>query len=152
MGRPAAPHGTRAAARRHQREKSPLCEPCRKALAEYNAGRRQAETSTEDSGPEPRPLAHLPGAMVDDQFVLDARRELLENMALVKVAMSKVAENDPLKIVTLSKRHSELLGELRVLAAGGASSPTPEEADPFDQFFGGGAAAGRPAAAPRTQA
>ena len=76
---------------------------------------------------------------------VDARAELLANMALVKRAMEAIAEADPLKIVQLSKRHSELVEEL-VKVSGSTPSNSVEEADPF--AFLGNAARG-PAPAPR---
>jgi hypothetical protein len=146
MGRPKALCGTAAAARRHERLHEPLDDACRAAL--------DAEKGVGAGEPEPRPLAMLPGARVADEKVdLDARSELLANMALVRAAMEKVTEADPLKIGPLSKRHSELVAELRALGAAppaGGPVETPREADPFEQLFGPGGAPRRSATAPRT--
>jgi hypothetical protein len=91
----------------------------------------------------------MPAAPAGD---VDARAELLANMALVKKAMEAIAEADPLKIVQLSKRHSELVEEL-VKVSGSRPSGGERDAgggDPFDGIFAG--AAGRSAAPPRVKA
>jgi hypothetical protein len=137
-----------AAFRRHRRLKEVPCDLCVAANEAENAARRAAAPEV-----TPRPLAMLPGAQVADEKVdLDARAELLANMKLVRAAMQKVTEADPLKIGPLSKRHSELVAELRALgAAPPAGGPAvSEEANPFVEFFGPGGTHRRSAAAPRT--
>lgn len=103
-----------------------------------------------DDDAQSAPIVALPGGSVEMPAAphgdVDARAELLANMALVKKAMEAIAEADPLKIVTLSKRHSELVDEL-VKVSGTAPAAAPGEADPFAGFFGG--SAGRPAPTPR---
>lgn len=146
MARPPAPCGTFSAYKRHKRKGEPVDADCRRAMQAEVAKRSAKATDSEQSAT----VTLLPAALeLDEQLRLDARKELMENMQLVKAAMQKVSESDPLKIVTLSKRHSELLNELRSLSSTSVSGGEPEEADPFEQFFGAGGASRRPTAAPR---
>ncbi|PRI10928.1 hypothetical protein [Leucobacter massiliensis] len=95
-------------------------------------------------------MVALPGGAVEfpeePKGDVDARAELLANMALVKRAMEAIAEADPLKIVQLSKRHSELVEELVKVSGSAPASGDDGEGDPF--AFLGDAARG-PAPAPR---
>lgn len=150
MGRPLAPHGSMAAFRRHKRLGETPCGPCAAANDAENAARRGKEGQI-----EPRPLAMLPTALaMDAELAVEYRTELLANLKLVKAAMAKVTETDPLKIVPLSKRHSELLAELRTFAGakqpGASAEGETGEVDPFESIFGAGGAPRRPATAPRT--
>lgn len=146
MARPPAPCGTFSAYKRHKRKSEPVDDACHRAMQAEVAKRSARATDSEQSAT----VTLLPAALaMDEQLRLDARAELMANMQLVKAAMQRVAETDPLKIVTLSKRHSELLNELRSLSSAGGAVGDPEEADPFEQFFGAGGASRRPTAAPR---
>lgn len=150
MPRRMAAHGTyRAYLRCKQRPEGP-CKECLAAKDARNASRR-ADNAPE-KGHEPRPLAMLPSAIaMDAELAIEYREELLANLKLVKAAMQKVTETDPLKIVPLSKRHSELLAELKAFAGGKPPAAAgSEEGDPFEQFFGPGGTPRRPATAPRT--
>lgn len=88
-----------------------------------------------------------PGSVVD----LDAREELLENARIVKQAMRQVAVSEPLKVAALSKRHSELIAEIRALDGVPASAVPADggKENPFRAFFGDGNVAGLPTAASR---
>jgi len=147
-----APCGTDSAYQRHRRRGEPIDAACREA---HNATRRKREADTDDDALDPRPIVALPGGSVRMPDApagdMDARAELLANMALVKKAMEAIAEADPLKIVQLSKRHSELVDEL-VRVTGGPSGPgagPAGEADPVAEFFNARRAAGGATAAPR---
>ena len=113
-----------------------------------DAGRRRAGRDSDEA--DPRPVVTLPGGSVPMPDVpkgdVDARAELLANMELVKRAMQAIAEADPLKIVQLSKRHSELVEELVRVSGPVPPSESSGEADPF--AFLGNTARG-PAPAPR---
>lgn len=146
MARPPAPCGTLSAYKRHKRKGEAVDQPCMAAMRADSASR----TASADDDAQSAPIVTLPGGSVKmpapPEVDVDARAELLANMALVKKAMEAIAEADPLKIVTLSKRHSELVDELVKVSgpvAGGAPS---KEADPF--AFLGDSARG-PAPAPR---
>lgn len=153
MARELAPCGTRAAYMRHKRRGEAVDQACQAANAAYQrekSGRAQDEERS-------TPIVALPGGGVEmpatpeaSQVTVDARAELLANMALVKKAMEAISEADPLKIVQLSKRHSELVDELvRVSGTTPATATAEGEGDPF--AFLGNAARG-PAPAPRKQA
>ncbi|WP_067198909.1 hypothetical protein [Microbacterium sp. XT11] len=109
-----------------------------------------ARRASADDDAQSAPIVALPGGSVAmpaaPQGDVDARAELLANMALVKRAMEAIAEADPLKIVQLSKRHSELVDELVKVSGTAPAGPAAEEADPF-AFLGD--ASRRPAPAPR---
>ncbi|UGS27590.1 hypothetical protein K8F61_05215 [Microbacterium resistens] len=145
MPRELAPCGTRTAYKRHQRRGEPVDEACRAANAEYQRSKSGRAQDEEQSAP----IVALPGGSVEMPIApkgdVDARAELLANMALVKKAMEALVDADPMKIVTLSKRHSELVDEL-VKVSGTAPAAASGEADPF-AFLG--IAARGPAPAPR---
>lgn len=152
MARPPAPCGTLSAYKRHKRKGEAVDAACIAAMKADSAAR----SARVDDEAQSAPIVALPGGSVEmpaaPQGDVDARAELLANMALVKRAMEAIAEADPLKIVQLSKRHSELVAEL-VRVSGSPAAPGEGEAeggDPFRGIFGG--AAGRSAAAPRKQA
>lgn len=152
MPRPPAPCGTLSAYKRHKRKGEPVDAACMAAMKADSAAR----SARVDDEAQSAPIVALPGGSVEmpapPQGDVDARAELLANMALVKKAMEAIAEADPMKIVQLSKRHSELVAEL-VKVNGSAPAVGDGEAeggDPFRGIFGG--AAGRSAAAPRKQA
>lgn len=146
MPRPPAPCGTESAYKRHKRKGEPVDDACMKAMraaAQKRSGRADDEA-------DPRPVVVLPGGSVEfpaePKGDVDARAELLANMALVKRAMEAIAEVDPMKIVQLSKRHSELVDELVKVTGTAPAASAEEEADPF-AFLGD--ATRRPAPAPR---
>lgn len=146
MARPPAPCGTLSAYKRHKRKGEAVDQACMAAMKADSAAR----SGRGDDDAQSAPIVTLPGGSVkfpDAPVVdVDARAELLANMALVKKAMEAIAEVDPMKIVTLSKRHSELVDEL-VKVSGTAPAGSPQkEADPF-AFLGD--ASRRPAPAPR---
>lgn len=147
MARPPAPCGTLSAYKRHKRKGEAVDQACMAAMKADSAAR----SGTGDDDAQSAPIVTLPGGSVEMPAApagdVDARAELLANMALVKKAMEAIAEADPLKIVTLSKWHSELVDELvKVSGTAVAGSSAAEEADPF--AFLGDAARG-PAPAPR---
>lgn len=152
MPRALAPCGTDSAFQRHKRRGEPVDEACREA---HRRVRRVQPVEDVDSA-DPRPVVALPGGAVSMPSApagdVDARAELLANMALVKKAMEAIAEADPLKIVQLSKRHSELVDELVKVSGSRPAADAPDAGggDPFDGIFAG--AAGRSAAPPRVQA
>lgn len=148
MARPPAPCGTLSAYKRHKRKREAVDIACMKAMNADSASRRAGA----DDDAQSAPVVALPGGSVEMPAApagdVDARAELLANMALVKKAMEAIAEADPLKIVTLSKRHSELVDELVKVSGLAPGAPAASgEADPFAGFFGG--SAGRPAPTPR---
>jgi hypothetical protein len=153
VARPPAPCGTESAYKRHKRKGEAVDAACMNAM---RAAARDRSAGDDDRA-DPRPVVALPGGSVEMPAApagdVDARAELLANMALVKKAMEAIAEADPLKIVQLSKRHSELVEELVKVSGTSPASGGGSDAgggDPFDGIFAG--AAGRSAAPPRVQA
>lgn len=109
------------------------------------------KTSKEHSGSadddaQSAPVVPLHGAFVASTGAsVDARERLIANMQLVERAMEAIAAVDPIKIVQLSARHSELVAQLVAVSGGGPA----KESDPFDQFFAARNTAGGAAPAPR---
>lgn len=151
MARELAPCGTVTAYKRHKRRGEPVDEACRVAARQAEAARRrEASGNGEGNGAvvQLRP-GSVPSAVSSESRTL-ARERLVASLERLERAMDAVIESEPMQIVTLSKRHSEVLGELLALDGPGSGPPDPAgEADPFDGFFGAGGAARRPAAAPR---
>lgn len=146
MPRPPAPCGTLSAYKRHKRKGEAVDQACMAAMRADSSGRKASVDDDAQSAPIVRLLGgsvEMPDAPAGD---VDARAELLANMALVKKAMEAIAEADPLKIVTLSKRHSELVDELVKVSGTAPSDSAVGEGDPF--AFLGDSARG-PAPAPR---
>lgn len=147
-----APCGTAAAYRRHKRKGEPVDEACRVAAREAEAARRrEASGNGEGNGAvlQLRPGATAAGASTESRQL--ARGRLVAQLERLEKAMDKVIESEPMQIVTLSKRHSEVLAELLALDAPGPSSPEPAgEGDPFEQLFGAGGSPRQATAAPRT--
>jgi hypothetical protein len=156
MGRPQAPCGTYSAYRRHLRDHEPVDDACRAAqhardvkrsdsTTEVGAGRRQSRHGAEGQRPALSlvpPLAHSREPAPAESEQVDVKAELLANLALVRAAMAVVALEDPKRLAPLSKRHSELLTEVKTVGAADSG-----EADPFDAFLGG--PAGLPTTTPR---
>jgi len=121
-----------------------------RACQEANAAYQREKSGRAQDQEQSAPIVALPGGSVAMPAApmgdVDARAELLANMALVKKAMEAIAEADPLKIVQLSKRHSELVDELVKVSGTAPAGSAAEEADPF-AFLGD--ASRRPAPAPR---
>lgn len=151
MARPPAPCGTLSAYKRHKRKGEAVDPACMAAMKADSAER----SGRGDDDAQSAPIVTLPGGSVEMPAApagdVDARAELLANMALVKKAMEAIAEADPLKIVTLSKRHSELVDELvKVSGTRPTGDGEAKGGDPFDGIFAG--APGRSASPPRVQA
>lgn len=101
MSRNLKPHGTAAAAKRHQRAGEPMCDPCREAWSRRRVDQlsRHAEPSepTAPSSPAPR---------------LSELEEVRENLVLVIRAMESAPAS---AIAPLSRRREELDTRLRRL-------------------------------------
>lgn len=104
MTRELAPHGTSAAAKRHQRAGEPLCDPCRTAWTERRAdqqarseGRVRESVTTDPESACPR---------------LSELEEVRANLALVVRAMESAPAS---AIAPLSRRREELDTRLRRL-------------------------------------
>lgn len=101
MSRNLKPHGTAAAAKRHQRAGEPMCDPCREAWSRRRVDQlsRHAEPSepTAPSSPAPR---------------LSELEEVRENLVLVVRAMESAPAS---AIAPLSRRREELDTRLRRL-------------------------------------
>ncbi|NHN45088.1 hypothetical protein [Microcella frigidaquae] len=113
--------------------------------------RREASGNGEGNGAvvQLRPSAAPAAASTESREL--ARKRLVAQLERLERAMDKVIESEPMQIVTLSKRHSEVLAELLALDAPGPSTPGPAgEVDPFEGLFGAGGTARRAAATPRT--
>lgn len=88
-----------------------------------------------DDEQQSAPVVALRGAFTASTGAsVDARERLIANMQLVERAMEAIADVDPMKIVQLSTRHSELVAQLVAVSGGGDGGPA-KEADPFD-FLG----------------
>lgn len=144
MARPPAPCGTLSAYKRHKRKGETVDQACMAAMKADSASRRAGV----DDDAQSAPIVTLPGGSVEMPAApagdVDARAELLANMALVKKAMEAIAEADPLKIVQLSKRHSELVDELVKVSGTVLAGSSEKEADPF-AFLGNAARGSAPA-------
>lgn len=151
MARKLAPCGTAAAYRRHKRRGEPVDQACQAAVRELEASRRrEASGNGEGNGAVVQLRPGSVSSAVSSESRTLARERLLASLERLERAMDAVIQKEPMQIVTLSKRHSEVLGELLALDGPGLGPPDPAgEADPFDGFFGAGGAARRPAAAPR---
>lgn len=141
MPRPQAPHGTYAAYRRHLREKSDVCEPCRGAQL---AADRERAAKADEEAPTVPVSAPVPAPERDDALRTDRLGRLRWNLALVEAAMSEV---DADKLAVLSKQHAALLAEIEPLE----KSAEPAK-DSFDEFFGAPNVVGITTAPSRMQA
>lgn len=142
MPRPPAPCGTESAYKRHMRKGEPVDDLCRQAMREASAAR----SGRSDDDAQSAPVVPLHAGFVASTGVdVDARERLIANMQLVERAMESLVEADPMKIVQLSTRHSELVAQLVAVSGGGPG----RESDPFDQFFAARGASGGATPPPR---
>lgn len=101
MSRNLKPHGTAAAAKRHQRAGEPMCDPCREAWSRRRVDQlsRHAEPSEPAAPSSPAPR-------------LSELEEVRENLVLVVRAMESAPAS---AIAPLSRRREELDTRLRRL-------------------------------------
>jgi hypothetical protein len=133
-----------SAYRRHKRKGEPVDSACHEAMLAVSRER----SGRADDDAQSAPVVPLRGAFVASTGArVDARERLIANMQLVEKAMEAIVDADPMKIVQLSKRHSELVSELVAVTGGGGGGA--KEADPFDQFFDARGAAGGATPPPR---
>lgn len=145
MPRQPAPCGTMSAYRRHKRKGESVDKACHQAMLEESRNR----SGRADDDRQSAPVVPLHGAFTASSgFSVDARDRLIANMQLVERAMEALVDAEPMKIIQLSTRHSELVAQL-VAVSGGASAGSGEETDPFDKFFASRDSSGGAAAAPR---
>lgn len=166
MARPKAPCGTYSAYKRHLRDDEVVdaaCEAARDARTSADAAARKANRA--QNGPsvafEPAPEPEWDDAELISRVRSDRSRRddgdvepktraerLRWNLDLIEAAMDIVAGDEPAKLAPLSKRHSELLDELRRI-----DGDQPVK-DAFDEFLGDGASnvVGISTAASRKQA
>jgi hypothetical protein len=131
-----------SAYKRHKRKNEAVDDACMRAMRAESAAR----SSANDDDAHSATIVPLHGAFTASKGPdVDARDRLLANMQLVERAMEAIVDADPMKIVTLSKRHSELVSEL-VSVSSGAPAGAENGADPF-AFLGDSAR--RPAPSPR---
>jgi hypothetical protein len=134
-----------SAYRRHKRKGEKVDEPCHQAMLEESRNR----SGKADDAAQSAPVVALHGAFTASTTTdVDARERLIANMQLVERAMEAIADVDPIKIVGLSTRHSELVAQLVAVSGGGGPA---KEADPFDQFFAARGSPGGATPAPRKQ-
>jgi len=131
-----------SAYRRHKRKGEPVDAACHQAMLDKSRER----SGRADDDAQSAPVVPLRDGFVASTGVdVDARDRLIANMQLVERAMEALVEADPMKIVQLSTRHSELVAQLVAVSGGGHG----READPFDQFFAARNAAGGTTPPPR---
>lgn len=104
MSRNLKPHGTAAAAKRHQRAGEPMCDPCREAWS-----RRRVDQLSRHAEPS-QPTA--PPASPSAAPRLSELEEVRENLVLVIRAMESAPAS---AIAPLSRRREELDTRLRRL-------------------------------------
>lgn len=133
-----------SAYRRHKRKGEPVDDACHQAMLETS----RARSGRSDDEAQSAPVVPLHGAFTASTGAdVDARQRLIANMQLVERAMEAIADVDPIKIVQLSTRHSELVAQLVAVSGGGGAAA--KETDPFDRFFAARDAAGGTTPAPR---
>lgn len=145
MPRPPAPCGSYSAYKRHLRKGEPVDAACRRASDERVAEQKDAREAGRPARTKTAPVN--PPDEFEDWEDFDAeRREAPEippahrtrverlqwGLSLIEAAMAHVSSEEPAKLAPLSKRHSELLGEIEALEGSGT-----KEVDPFDEFFSG---------------
>jgi hypothetical protein len=108
MARPRAPHGTKAALRRHHLDSTRVCDACQAFKDKVDldvapASKPKAPTATYEPTPrdDKKPTTRK----------LDPLRETLDNLSLIEDAMVRTAEDNPDRLGPLSKRRSELITE-----------------------------------------
>lgn len=138
MPRQPAPCGTMSAYRRHKRNGETVDPACHQAMLEKS---REVSGRSDDAA-QSAPVVPLRGAFTASTGAdVDARERLIANMQLVERAMEAIVDADPIKIVQLSTRHSELVAQLVAVSGGGSDAG---EADPF-AFLGDSARRTTPA-------
>jgi hypothetical protein len=143
MPRQPAPCGTMSAYRRHKRKGEPVDAACHQAMLDVS----RARSGRADDDAQSAPVVPLhEGFVASTGADVDARERLIANMQLVERAMEALVEADPMKIVQLSTRHSELVAQLVAVSGGGSGG---KGADPFDRFFDARSAAGGTTPPPR---
>lgn len=127
MSKVLQPHGTEAAYRRHQREGSVPCSPCREAWSKRRR-RQLEEKAARDRGasaPEPEVVESV-------GFTLpDPLSEARENYRIVVAAMQTAP---PSAIATLSRQRAELHKSLQRLEDEEARRETLRTAAPTESF------------------
>jgi hypothetical protein len=111
MGRPRAPHGTRAAYKRHIALKERVCDACeawrlgdRPESAKFTP---PAVTNPADDAPE------KPKEDVKERLrKIDPLEETLDNLDTIKAAIDWAKNNAQERLGPLSKRRSELIAEI----------------------------------------
>jgi len=142
MPRQQAPCGTMSAYRRHKRKGEPVDAACHQAMLETS----RARSGRADDDAQSAPVVPLHSGFVASTGAdVDARQRLIANMQLVERAMEAVVEADPMKIVQLSTRHSELVAQLVAVSGGGPA----KEDDGFGKFFDARNASGGATPPPR---
>ena len=142
-----APCGTMAAYRRHKRRGEAVDKACQDAMRETS----RKQSGRADDEEQSAPVVALPGGFVASTTVnVDARERLIANMQLVERAMEALVTADPLRIIALSTRHSELVAQLVAVSGGdpGGGGPAPE-VNPIAQLVASRSASGGATAAPR---
>lgn len=116
MARELQPHGTVAAAKRHQRDPGkhgPMCAECAQALRDEKNGRKDAERS--ESAEAVRAAVEA-AAVVED---VDPLAEALDNLRIVRAVLRD--EGTPANTVAaLTKRRDELVDRIERLKAANA--------------------------------
>lgn len=129
MGRPRAPHGTKAAYKRHLADKSRICDACQAWRDGETPPKpvvsipRTPESSTEPPKPAKERLR-----------MIDPLEETLDNLDAIKDAIAWARAEDPSKLGPLSKRKSELIAE--IIAYGGEFKD-PEQKPKMEQILDG---------------
>jgi len=124
MARPKAPCGTYAAYRRHLREKTPVCAPCRDAKRENSRARSQSAASrlAKQAALEAEKAATVvpaPVAVTTDTSVL-TRLETLEAMLETsKTVIAALATTDPARAYLQMREQREILREIAELQSQG---------------------------------
>lgn len=112
MGRPRAPHGTKAAYKRHLVDRSRICDACQ---AWKDGLHPQNAVITLPAAPETP--AEPPKDTKERLRQIDPLAETLDNLDTIKAAIEWAKESAQERLGPLSKRRSELIAE--IIAYGG---------------------------------